>query len=127
MKKYQVGATILRLFLGFTFMIHGFVKFDGGISNTVGYFDSLGIPGSFAYVVAIIELVGGLAMILGLRTRIVAALFVVIMVGAVFTAKLSVGFVGGYELDLALLVIAVYLVLESKTLYSVDNKIFKDK
>ena len=47
------------------------MKFSAGISGTVGWFASMGLPGFLAYVVAIIELVGGIAMILGVGTRIV--------------------------------------------------------
>jgi len=55
-------------------------------------------------------------MILGIGTRIVAALFAVVMLGAIFTVKLSVGFAGngqmaGYELDLAFLAMSIYLLL----------------
>ena len=51
--------------IGLIFVLHGWSKFEGGISGTVGFFESIGIPGFLASVVAIIELVGGAAMILG--------------------------------------------------------------
>ncbi|AZV40993.1 DoxX family protein [Peribacillus asahii] len=115
-KNYELGSLILRVVLGVSFLIHGFIKFNDGIAGTAGWFDSIGIPGFMAYVVALIEVVGGIAMILGIGTRIVAALFAVVMLGAIFTVKLSVGFAGngqmaGYELDLAFLVMSVYLLL----------------
>lgn len=75
----------LRAVIGITFFIHGLSKFQGGISNTVGFFESLGIPGFLAYVVAVVELLGGIALILGLGTRIVTLLFALILVGV--TAK----------------------------------------
>lgn len=104
MNKNDAGQVFLRVILGLTFFIHGVSKFQGGIGNTAGFFDSLGIPGFMAYIVAGIELIGGLAVILGLGTRIVSVLFAVIMAGAIFTAKLPAGFLGngqaaGYELD----------------------------
>jgi putative oxidoreductase len=125
-KKYEVGALILRLVLGISFFIHGLSKFQGGIGNIVGFFESVGIPGFMAYVVAIIELVGGIAMILGLGTRIVAVLFVFVMVGAIITVKAAVGFMGngqmaGYELDLAFLAISLYLAINGSKLYSLDS------
>lgn len=115
-KNYELGSLILRVVLGVSFLIHGVIKFNDGIAGTAGWFDSIGIPGFMAYVVALIEVVGGIAMILGIGTRIVAALFAVVMLGAIFTVKLSVGFAGngqmaGYELDLAFLVMSVYLLL----------------
>lgn len=127
MNKNELGNVILRVVLGLTFFIHGFVKFQGGITNIVGYFDSLGIPGFMAYVVAAIELVGGIVIILGLGTRIVSALFALIMLGAIFTAKFSLGFLGngqmaGYELDVLLLAISIYLIFANKSRFSLDQK-----
>ena len=40
----------------------------------------------------VIELIGGIVLILGIGTRIVSVLFAVIMLGAIFTVKLSLGF-----------------------------------
>ncbi len=70
-KNVEIGSLIIRLVLGFTFLVHGFQKWQGGIENTVGFFDSLGIPGFMAYIVATIELVGGILIILGLATRVI--------------------------------------------------------
>jgi len=132
MNKNEIGATILRVLLGITFFVHGLDKFKGGIENTVGFFDSLGIPGFMAYVVALIELIGGLAMILGIGTRIVSILFAGILVVATFKVKLGLGFLGngqmaGYEFDLALLAISVYLAIASRSYFSLDNVIFRSK
>ncbi|MFC4023350.1 DoxX family protein [Oceanobacillus longus] len=132
MTKSEVGTVILRIVLGLTFFIHGLDKFQGGISNTVGYFDSLGIPGFLAYAVALIELIGGIAIILGIGTKFVALLFAVVMVGAIFTAKLPAGFLGngqgaGYELDLALLAISIYLILADRNPLSLDRIIANKK
>lgn len=85
-----------------------------------------------AYIVAGIELIGGLAVILGLGTRIVSVLFAVIMAMAIFTAKLPAGFLGngqaaGYELDLALLAMSVYLACANRTVLSLDHVIFNKK
>ncbi|WP_018394442.1 MULTISPECIES: DoxX family protein [Bacillaceae] len=120
----QIGTVILRVILGLIFFIHGLVKFQGGIGNTVGFFDSVGIPGFMAYIVGGIELIGGIAMMIGLGTQIIAVLFAIILLGAIFTVKLSAGFLnGGYELDLMLLAVSIHLVLTGKTPYSVDSKL----
>jgi len=129
MKTNGIGQVILRVVLGFIFFMHGLSKFQGGIDNTAGYFESLGLFGFIAYIVAIIELIGGIALVLGLGTRIVAALLAVIMLGAIFTAKLSAGLLGdgqmpGYELDLALLAMSIYFVLARRIYLSLDNKFF---
>ena len=129
MNKNEAGTIILRIILGLTFFIHGFSKFQGGISNTVGFFDSIGIPGFLAYIVSVIELIGGIALILGIGTRIVSVLFAVIMLGAIFTVKLPLGFLGngqmaGYELELALLAMAIFMAFANRSIFSLDNKMF---
>jgi len=129
MSTNQIGQVILRVVIGFIFFMHGLVKFQGGIGYTAAYFGSIGIPEFMAYVVGIIELVGGIALILGFGSRIVSALFALIMLGAIFTAKLSAGLLGneqmpGYELELALLAISIYFVLARRIYLSLDNKVF---
>ena len=130
MDKLGVSTLLLRLVLGISFFIHGLVKFQGGIENTVVWFDSIGIFGFFAYVVATLELVGGIALILGIGTRVVSAFFVVLMLGAIVKVKLAIGFLGtpemaGYELDLAFLVIALFLVINGSKYLSIDEAFFK--
>lgn len=132
LKNKEIGTTILRVFLGITFLVHGVSKFQGGIENTVGFFESLGLPGFTAYLVAVIELVGGIAMILGVGTRVVSILFAAVLAVATIKVKLAGGFLGngqmaGYELDLALMVIAIYLALTNKSLFALDNVLFQSK
>ncbi|AIG24691.1 DoxX family protein [Brevibacillus sp. 7WMA2] len=119
--KQQLGALILRVVLGLTFLLHGLDKFQGGIENIVGFFESIGLPGFLAYVVGTIELVGGILLILGLGTRAISFLLMVIMVGATLKVKLAAGFIGGYEFDLALFTMALYLALNGSSMAAVDN------
>lgn len=127
MIKGEIGQIILRIVFGFIFFAHGLDKFQGGIANTAGFFDSLGIPGFLAYVVAVIELLGGIAMILGIGTRIVAGLFTAIMLGAILFVNLPGGLLGneelpGFELDLILLSISIYFLLSDRVSLALDNK-----
>jgi putative oxidoreductase len=131
MKMNKLGLTtfLLRIVLGISFFVHGLVKFQGGIGNIVGWFESIGIPGFLAYVVGAVELAGGIALILGLGTRVVSALLTLVMVGAILKVKLAIGFLGtaemaGYELDLAFLVIALFLAVNGSKLWSVDEAVF---
>ncbi|WP_264740801.1 DoxX family protein [Cytobacillus firmus] len=123
--RYEASTLILRIVLGISFFIHGLSKFQGGIENTVGWFSSIGLPGFLAYGVALIEVVGGIALVLGLFTRIVAIIFVLLMVGAVIKVKLAAGFLGngqmaGYELDLAFLAMAVSIAITGSKAYALD-------
>ncbi|MFM1655220.1 DoxX family protein [Brevibacillus sp. B_LB10_24] len=120
-RREDIGLLLLRVVLGLVFLVHGWSKFQGGIDKTVGFFAMLGLPGILAYIVAVIELVGGLLMILGLGTRVIGALFALVMLGAIFTAKLSAGFLGGYELDLILLAASICLLLAGSTMWACDS------
>jgi putative oxidoreductase len=130
MKKFEASTLILRLVLGVTFFVHGLVKFQGGIENIVGWFDSIGLPGVLAYGVALLEMVGGIALIVGLGSRIVSALLVLLMLGAIVKGKLAVGFLGngqgaGWELDLALLVMALFIAINDSKMFALDKVLFK--
>ena len=127
--KFEVSTLILRVILGVSFFIHGLVKFQGGIENIAGWFESIGLPGALAYVVAFVEMVGGLAVVIGLGTRIVSVLLSLVMIGAIIKVKLAVGFLGngqmaGYELDLAFLAMAVVIAINGSNIFALDHLIF---
>ncbi|WP_102346128.1 DoxX family protein [Bacillus sp. Marseille-P3661] len=129
--KNEIGAFILRVTLGALFLVHGIVKFQGGIENIVGWFSSIGLPGFMAYGVAWLEVIGGIALIIGFATRIVAALYALLMIGAILKVKLSVGLLGngqmaGYELDLAFMAMAIFLAITGSKFLSI-NQLFSQK
>jgi putative oxidoreductase len=78
------AAFLLRVSLGVMFIAHGLLLkvFTFTIPGTVGYFESLGYPAFFAYLVILGEVGGGLALILGTWTRVVSLLLLPIMIGA---------------------------------------------
>lgn len=130
--KYEIGTLILRIVLGLTFFVHGLVKFQGGIENIVGWFESIGLPGFLAYGVALIEIIGGLALVLGLFSRVVSGLLALLMVGAILKVKLAVGFLGngqtaGYELDIAFLAMALVILITGSKAYALDQLILRSK
>lgn len=132
MNKNELGKVFLRVVVGLIFFVHGLSKFQGGINNTVGFFDSIGIPGFMAYVVALLELIGGIALILGIGTRFVSMLFAIIMLGAISTVKFPAGLLGngqmaGYELELVLLAITIYFTFANKSAFSLENRIFRSE
>lgn len=130
LKKYEASTLILRVILGITFFVHGLVKFQGGIENIVGWFESIGLPGFLAYGVALVEMIGGAALVIGLGSRIVSALLALLMIGATVKVKLAAGFLGngqmaGYELDLALMSMAVFIAINGSKMFALDQIIFK--
>ena len=77
------AALVLRVSLGILFLAHAGLKiFTFTIPGTVQFFETIGYPGFFAYLVILGELGGGLALILGAWTRLVAVALLPIMIGA---------------------------------------------
>lgn len=87
------GLLILRVVLGIAFLVGGWSKWAGGIDNLAGFFGSIGIPAAtlVAYIVAIVELVGGLFLIVGFLTQITSILLFIDMLGAILFAFLLRG------------------------------------
>ena len=79
----DIAAALLRVSSGVLFLAHGLLKvMVFTIPGTVGYFESLGLPGAFAYLTIFAELVGGAALILGVATRVVALALIPVLLGA---------------------------------------------
>ncbi len=96
---------VLRLFVGIVFLTHGALKLFGGLDIFAGYLARHGVPmaGLMAPAVAGIEFFGGLGILLGTGTRMAALLLTGVMVVAMLTVTLTVGFAGGYDFNLALM------------------------
>jgi uncharacterized membrane protein YphA (DoxX/SURF4 family) len=103
-------ALIMRLAVGGVFLNHGIDKFQNGVGATAGYLAGLGIPMSTVFAVALItvETVGAVCVLLGILTRAWAAAMAVVMLVAIFVAKLPAG--RSFELDAMLLAGALTLV-----------------
>lgn len=117
-RYYEWSMLVLRISLGLIFLAHGLQKLSG-LEGIVKWFESIGLPPLLAYVVATIETVGGACLILGFFTRVAAAGISFVMLGAIFSVKISKGFIGGYEFDLSLLAIA--LILSGSHTYALEN------
>ncbi len=80
------GTLTLRVGLGVMALAHGLLKiFVFTIPGTVGFFESLGYPGFVAYLVIAAEVLGGLALIAGVGTRIVSLALIPVLIGATMT------------------------------------------
>jgi putative oxidoreductase len=124
--KNEIGNLILRFVMGGIFLAHGIVKFQSGIENIAGWFVSIGLPGFMANGVALLEIIGGIALIIGLGTRVFSGLFAILLVGAIIKVKFSLGLIDGYAYDLALLAISLHLAVNGSKLASVIQLFKKD-
>jgi putative oxidoreductase len=120
---------ILRIAVGIVFAAHGGQKlFMMGFDGVAGFFGSLGVPLPMvaAIGVTLVELVGGIALIVGVGTRYVAGLLALDMLVALFMVHLPNGiFVseGGYELVLVLAAAALFFALGGPGVWSVDSRL----
>lgn len=111
------AALLLRVSLGIMFLAHvGLKIFVFTIPGFVGYFGSLGLPAVLAYVVIALELLGGLALILGIYAPLVALPLAVEMIGTIVLVHGAKGWMftnkgGGWEYPAfwAVALIALYL------------------
>lgn len=74
-KLQELSAPIGRLFLSMIFIFSGFTKITG-YAGTQGYMESMGVPGMLLPLVIAVELLGGLAILFGLKARLAAILLV---------------------------------------------------
>lgn len=127
-RRLDLALAILRVGIGAIFVAHGAQKlFAFGISGVTGSFAQMGVPlpAITAPLVAILEFFGGLALILGVLTRLAALGFAIEMLGAIFIVHIRNGFFlpRGAEFALALFVSAVALALAGAGAYSIDAAI----
>ncbi|HEY6919964.1 MAG TPA: DoxX family protein [Tabrizicola sp.] len=92
-KTAPYGILALRVTTGALFLFHGLVKlFVFTPAGTAGYFESIGLPGALGYLTMLVEIVGGLALVLGIRTRLVSAALVPVLLGAAYFGHGASGF-----------------------------------
>lgn len=113
----DLAKLILRLSTGGLFIAHGLLKLLVFTpAGTAGYFQSIGLPGFLAYLTMAAELGGGIALIFGVYTRLVAAALVPVLLGAAFFGHAANGFFfnnagGGWEYPVFWAIIMVVIAL----------------
>lgn len=126
-----IAYTLVRVVFGLVMFMHGWQKVNTfGLDKVSGAFvTNYGLPGSAAYLVAFIELIGGAAILIGLFTRFFASASAILLLVAVFVAHWAKGFYagqGGYEFALTLGAVAFLIAIRGGGPYSVDARIGKE-
>src|SRR6516165_7637954 len=84
-RRIDSAAVLLRTGLGVMFIAHALLKyFVFTLPGTAQFFGSLGLPSSLGYVVFAAELIGGVLLVAGFFTRVVAFALVPVLVGALW-------------------------------------------
>ena len=123
LESTDLASLVLRLFIGALFVFHGWPKIKNP-KQTAGWVKGTGWAwgAGFAYAFTLLEFFGGIALVLGLLTRIVAVLFVLQMIATTIFARAKLGkkLMGGWETDLLFLAGALALVFLGAGAWSLD-------
>jgi len=124
--QQQFGIAILRILAGIVFVAHGAQKiFVFGFGGVGGAFAQMGVPMPTVTgpLIGLIELLGGVALIVGLFTRIAAILLACDMLGAIVLVHAAGGFFlpSGLEFVLMLFAAAITLLFAGPGALSVDG------
>ena len=123
----DLAVLLARVAVGVVFFAHGWQKlFTNGIDGTAAFFAEVGIPAATAaaWVVALVELAGGAALILGVAVPVAGLVLLVDMIGAFAFVHAGAGLFadqGGYELVLILGAVSLLLAAIGAGRYSIDH------
>ncbi len=128
----------IRVMLGFAVFPHGAQKLLGwfggyGFTGTMAFFtETMDLPWLIGFLVILLESFGALALISGFATRIIAASYLLLALGIVFTSHIQHGFFmnwfgnqqgEGYEYFILWIGMAISLIITGAGNYSVDRKL----
>ncbi|NBZ88592.1 DoxX family protein [Stagnihabitans tardus] len=127
-RSTDLAAALLRVTNGALFVFHGLMKvFIFTIPGTVGYFESIGLPGFLAYLTILAEVGGGLALLAGFKVKPVSLILALVLVGAGYFGHGANGFVfsnanGGWEYPAFWAIVMVVQALLGAGAYAVARK-----
>jgi putative oxidoreductase len=137
--RTQWAVLPLRLVVGFGFLAHGAAKWSRGPAGFGRLLHQVGVPlpGPTAYLVTLLEIFGGVALLLGAFVALVSIPLIVSMLVAMFTVQLRYGFSSvntidltpagpvfgppGYEINLLYIAALIVLAVLGPGLWSIDG------
>lgn len=115
----DAGLLSVRLGLAAVFIVHGAMKM-ANITGTMAMFAKMGMPAWLGVLVGAVEILGGVAMLLGVYVKYAGYALAAVMVGAILTVKWKMGFSGGWEFDFVLLTSALGMACIGAGKYAVN-------
>jgi putative oxidoreductase len=126
------GYILIRIILGYIFLVAGLQKFIFPDAMGPGRFIEMGfpVPEFTAYFVGFFETLGGFLILIGLASRLAAIPLAITMIVAIITTKFpqfSDGFwtfAQAARLDIAMLLTSIFVIYNGSGRYSLDEKVF---
>ena len=115
----------LRASIGVVFIVHSLKKFDPVWQE---WLITIGLPPEMQLPIALAEFIGGVLLVVGVLTRISAAVFSVILLGAIFHIRWENGFLisqGGWEWDLVMLAVTLSIIVAGPGRVSIAHLVKK--
>lgn len=104
-----LALTIVRIATGYVFLVHGLAKVSN-IAGVIGMMAHFGLPGWIGVFIAWLEVIGGIALILGVATRAFGVALGIEMLVAILLTGFGRGF-GPHEFEMVLGINALALAL----------------
>ncbi|MGB5743124.1 MAG: DoxX family protein [Sedimenticolaceae bacterium] len=127
------AALLLRIALGAMFIAHGLLKLLVFTpAGTVGFFESLGMPGWFAYPTMGAELIGGVLLVLGVQVRAVSLALLPVLIGSIVLVHGANGWLytnenGGWEYSAFLIVASLVQALLGNGAFSLGRMLDRNR
>lgn len=124
-RLHEITYWGIRASVGVIFIAYGLQKFDPiWRQHLIGF----GLPPELQIPIALAETVGGIALILGILTRITGVIFSIILVDAIFHIRWNNGFFiaqGGWDYDLALVAMTLFVIVMGAGRISIASRLRK--
>ena len=122
-------ALLLRVVVGATYIGHGYPKLTKSRKQTVQMMKTMGVPAGATYLATILEVFGGLALVIGLLVPIVSLFFLLEMIGTTILKKTkmkgtylpSMQNPVSYENDIEYILLAITLMVLGAGVLSLDG------
>ncbi|MGI0078210.1 MAG: DoxX family protein [Nitrososphaerales archaeon] len=122
-------ALVLRVWVGANMITHARPKLGAGTKGTIRWIKSLGLPAGAAYLAIILELFGGIFLMIGLIVPIVALFIAIEMIANSLMKKykMKAGYIvtgkASYEIDVLYLMLSIVLIVLGSGAASLDGLI----
>lgn len=124
-RLHEITCWGIRASVGVIFIAYGLQKFDPiWREHLIGF----GLPPELQIPIALAETIGGIALIVGVLTRITSTIFSIILIDAIFHIRWNTGFFiakGGWDFDLALLAMVLLIIVRGSGNLSISSRLKK--